>query len=190
MRVVTRDALMRVYDKVWKAGAEEAISPRSSDAESAVAGNAGTGKDGSGEAAGVGSRFARFSRFAGFAAAAPRRPVPRPRRLVLASPSAASIYFEVPAPTGRSFNGRTPRSGRGYRGSNPCLPATKFALCFQQLTAQGDFTLELFDRATLVTCRDPHYRSAPRCGCTSVLVAGPLVRRARTREMLRTRSSL
>ena len=28
--------------------------------------------------------------------------------------------------TGRSFNGRTPRSGRGYRGSNPCLPAKLF----------------------------------------------------------------
>ena len=25
--------------------------------------------------------------------------------------------------TGRSFNGRTRRSGRRYRGSNPCLPA-------------------------------------------------------------------
>ena len=26
--------------------------------------------------------------------------------------------------TGRSFNGRTRRSGRRYRGSNPCLPAS------------------------------------------------------------------
>ena len=28
--------------------------------------------------------------------------------------------------TGRSFNGRTRRSGRRYRGSNPCLPASSF----------------------------------------------------------------
>jgi hypothetical protein len=30
----------------------------------------------------------------------------------------------VRPPTGTSFNGRTPRSGRGYRGSNPCVPAS------------------------------------------------------------------
>ncbi len=30
--------------------------------------------------------------------------------------------------TGTSFNGRTPRSGRGYRGANPCVPATHSAL--------------------------------------------------------------
>jgi hypothetical protein len=35
----------------------------------------------------------------------------------------ASNIMTVSTPTGRSFNGRTPRSGRGYRGSNPCLPA-------------------------------------------------------------------
>jgi hypothetical protein len=29
--------------------------------------------------------------------------------------------------TGRSFNGRTRRSGRRYRGSNPCLPANSLA---------------------------------------------------------------
>ena len=44
------------------------------------------------------------------------------------------IQSEVPASrecahldTGRSFNGRTRRSGRRYRGSNPCLPATSLA---------------------------------------------------------------
>ena len=47
---------------------------------------------------------------------------------VLAWPRSQPVESEVPAPadapdTGRSFNGRTPRSGRGYRGSNPCLPA-------------------------------------------------------------------
>ena len=30
--------------------------------------------------------------------------------------------------TGRSFNGRTRRSGRRYRGSNPCLPANSFGV--------------------------------------------------------------
>ena len=44
---------------------------------------------------------------------------------------------------GRSFNGRTRGSGPRYRGSNPCLPATKFSMYFQQLAAQGDFTIEL-----------------------------------------------
>ena len=34
-----------------------------------------------------------------------------------------SIRRRLPSSAGRSFNGRTPRSGRGYRGSNPCLPA-------------------------------------------------------------------
>jgi hypothetical protein len=46
----------------------------------------------------------------------------------LPSTSASHRYrFERAAAckhTGRSFNGRTPRSGRGYRGSNPCLPAS------------------------------------------------------------------
>ena len=31
--------------------------------------------------------------------------------------------------TGRSFNGRTRRSGRRYRGSNPCLPANFASSC-------------------------------------------------------------
>ena len=50
-------------------------------------------------------------------------------------PAASCLYGEpiqskVPAShnsrpnTGRSFNGRTRRSGRRYRGSNPCLPAS------------------------------------------------------------------
>ena len=38
---------------------------------------------------------------------------------------AASVYLAFPASTntGTSFNGRTPRSGRGYWGSNPYVPA-------------------------------------------------------------------
>ncbi len=37
------------------------------------------------------------------------------------------VRASVRPPTGTSFNGRTPRSGRGYRGSNPCVPATSLA---------------------------------------------------------------
>ena len=40
---------------------------------------------------------------------------------------ARSVRAPGGPPAGRSFNGRTPRSGRGYRGSNPCLPATSLA---------------------------------------------------------------
>ena len=34
-----------------------------------------------------------------------------------------SVYLKFPPPAGTSFNGRTPRSGRGYWGSNPYVPA-------------------------------------------------------------------
>lgn len=38
-------------------------------------------------------------------------------------------------------------------GNRPCLPATKFALRFQRLAAQGAFTLELFVASRLrATC--------------------------------------
>jgi hypothetical protein len=53
---------------------------------------------------------------------------PRWHTLPLAASSRYNWWF-LPArdsrpDTGRSFNGRTRRSGRRYRGSNPCLPAT------------------------------------------------------------------
>src|SRR6185369_7062386 len=38
-----------------------------------------------------------------------------------------SCLAQFATSTGRSFNGRTRRSGRRYRGSNPCLPATLFS---------------------------------------------------------------
>ena len=41
MRVVTRDALMRVYDKVWKAGAEKGDLATFLGPDPAMAGNAG-----------------------------------------------------------------------------------------------------------------------------------------------------
>ena len=63
-------------------------------------------------------------------------------------------------PIGTSFNGRTPRSGRGYWGSNPYVPATQFALCFQSLPAQGDFTLELLRRISERTPGSPTSLSA------------------------------
>lgn len=53
------------------------------------------------------------------------------------------IYSKVHPAVGTSFNGRTPRSGRGYWGSNPYVPAIEFGLCSQYFTARGDFTIEL-----------------------------------------------
>ena len=71
----------------------------------------------------------------------------QPARLPLAFASDYNRKFpslrSASAGTGRSSNGRTHGSGPCYRGSNPCLPATKFALCFQWFPAPGDFTLEL-----------------------------------------------
>ena len=43
-----------------------------------------------------------------------------------------ALYSEFPPPTGTSFNGRTPRSGRGYWGSNPYVPATQFHPVFSR----------------------------------------------------------
>src|SRR6476469_1938228 len=45
--------------------------------------------------------------------------------IVAESPASRDVllYLEVHPAAGTSFNGRTPRSGRGYWGSNPYVPA-------------------------------------------------------------------